>query len=59
MTGRAATTRAPGQQLPDPERAAAAGLAGERLPAVLETGTTVGELTAAAAAELGLGPGRR
>ncbi len=57
MTARAAMTRAPGQQLPDPERAAAAGLASDRLPAVAATGTIIGGLTAAVGAELGLDPG--
>jgi xylulokinase len=57
LTGRAATTRVPGQRLPDPERAASAGLTSGRLPEVVETGTTMGGLTAAVAAELALDAG--
>ena len=59
MTGRAATTRVPGQLLPDPERVAAAGLAGEPPSRGVETGTTVGELTAASPRSSGSSPGRR
>jgi xylulokinase len=54
LTGVAATTRSPGQEPIDPDRAAAAGLAAERLPPVIDAGSIVGRLNAPAAAELGL-----
>jgi len=54
LTGVAARTRSPGQEPIDPDHAAAAGLAAERLPPVIDAGSVVGRLSAPAAAELGL-----
>jgi xylulokinase len=54
LTGVAARTRSPGQEPIDPDHAAAAGLAAERLPPVIDAGSIVGRLSAPAAAELGL-----
>ena len=55
LTGVAARTRSPGQEPINPD-AAAAGLAPERLPQVIDAGSVVGRLSATAAAELGLEP---
>jgi len=57
LSGVAAATRSFGQVLPEPADAAAAGLAAERLPPVVEAGSLVGELTPAAAEALGLPAG--
>jgi xylulokinase len=54
LTGEACQTRSLGQVLPDPERAATVGLAAERVPPVVASGSVVGELTAEAGAALGL-----
>jgi len=54
LTGVASRTRSPGQEPIDPDHAAAAGLAAERLPPVIDAGSVVGQLSAPAAAELGL-----
>jgi len=54
LTGVAARTRSPGQEPIDPDHAAAAGLAAERLPPVIDAGSIVGRLSTAAAADLGL-----
>jgi sugar (pentulose or hexulose) kinase len=54
LSGRAVATRSLGQVLPDPARVAQAGLAVNRLPPVVEAGSTVGRLTAEAAGSLGL-----
>ncbi|MFI5225408.1 MAG: FGGY-family carbohydrate kinase [Candidatus Limnocylindrales bacterium] len=53
----AAATRSLGQVVADRDRLAATGLAVQRLPPVVETGTIVGGLTPRAAAELGLAKG--
>jgi len=55
--GTAATTRSLGQVLPDPGGAAEAGLAVERLPQVVPSGSVVGAVTAAAARDLGIPAG--
>ena len=55
--GTAATTRSLGQVLPDPERAAQAGLTVERLPPVAPSGSVVGAVTAGAARDLGVPAG--
>jgi xylulokinase len=55
--GTAATTRSLGQVLPDPRLVAAAGLAVERLPPVLPSGSVVGAATAAASRDLGIPAG--
>ncbi len=57
LTEVAATTRSLGQVLPDRARLSAAGLAVERLPPVVETGSIVGALLPAAAADLGVAAG--
>jgi xylulokinase len=57
LTGEAATSRTPGQVLPDPGRAARAGLAGSRLPAVVEAGSLLGAVGRAASEELGIAAG--
>ncbi len=57
MTGTAAATRSHGQVLPDPDRAAAAGLASRRLPPVVDVGSVIGPLRDAAATDLGLTAG--
>jgi len=54
LTGLAARTRSPGQQLIAPDEAAAAGLVADRLPAVVDAGSLVGRLSDSAARELGL-----
>ena len=54
LTGMAARTRSPGQQLIAPDEAAAGGLVADRLPEVVEAGSPVGRLTESAAHELGL-----
>jgi xylulokinase len=57
LTGLAARTRSPGQLLIEPDEAAAAGLAADRLPAVINAGSLVGRITESAARELGLPQG--
>ena len=57
LTGEARTTRSLGQVLPDPAGAASTGLVVERMPAVADSGSIIGALTAATAAALGLRPG--
>ena len=57
LTGVAATTRATGQDLPDPAAAARAGLAAERLPPLVAAGSVLGSLIHGAAQQLGLEAG--
>ena len=57
LTGRAATSLAAGQPFPDPATLAAAGLPGGKVPSAIRAGEVVGELSAGAAASLGLRPG--
>ena len=57
LTGEARTTRSLGQVLPDPARAGSVGLAADRIPPVVDSGSIVGGLTSAAAEALGLRPG--
>jgi xylulokinase len=57
LTDVAVTTRSLGQVMPDGDLLATAGLAVERLPAVVETGSTAGALSTSAAADLGLAAG--
>ena len=57
LTGTAATTRSHGQAVPDRGRVAAAGIAVERLPAVVDAGSIVGRVTREAATELALASG--
>jgi len=56
LTGVAARTRSPGQELVDADDAAAAGLAAERLAPVIAAGSVLGRLSAPAAADLGITP---
>jgi sugar (pentulose or hexulose) kinase len=57
LCGAVGATRSLGQVLPDRGRVAAAGLAVDRLPPVVDTGSVIGRLTADAATALGLAPG--
>jgi xylulokinase len=57
MTGRAAVSLVDGQPFPDDAQLAAAGIAVDRVPGRVRAGSVVGELTAAAAAELRLRAG--
>ena len=54
LTGAAATTRSPGQELIDADHATAAGLAAQRLPPVIDAGSVVGRLSDPVARQLGL-----
>lgn len=54
LGGTAVTTRSYGQVLPEVQRAVLAGLATERLPPVVDAGTVLGDVGAAAAEVLGL-----
>ena len=57
LAGTAVTTRSLGQDLPELSRAAATGLAVDRLPPEIGAGTIVGRLSEAAAGALGLAAG--
>ncbi len=57
LSGVAATTQTPGQALPDPRRAATAGLDPARVPPVAAAGSVLGSLGSDAASELGLPAG--
>ena len=57
LSGTATTTRSLGQELPEIERVAAAGLSFQRLAPVVGVGSVLGRLTAAAAEALGIAEG--
>lgn len=54
LTGNAVTTRSLGQVLPDPSRAARAGLVADRVAPIAAAGSVVGVVTARAARTLGI-----
>ncbi len=56
LTGRPATSLLSGQPFPSPAELDAAGIPADRIPGAVRAGDVVGELSAQAASQLGIGP---